>query len=189
MSSQIIYRKMDNHQLLHIVTKHAVLRKYYVGTFPENMLPNPIKPGFMFVNTESWIGVMGHWVLIFYNSSKEVIFFDSFGKHPLEYGRNIGVFCDKFEKLKLCGRKQLQSNKSFTCGAYCVYVAMKLCQKQSIRNIMQRFNFKNLERNDFLVEQFVTRLMHDGKLAYSRDLCGVSTFYTKCQLKCKCSSS
>lgn len=179
---------MDNHQLLHIVAKNAVLRKYYIGTFPENNLPAHIKHGFMFVNTESRPGRMGHWLLLYISSKKDVVFFDSFGRHPIEYGRNIAVFCYKFDKLKLCGRKQVQSNSSITCGAYCVYVAMKLCQKETVRNIMKKFSLKKLEKNDLLVEKFVTRLMHGGELACSRYLCGVDTFNTKCQLKCQCSN-
>ena len=179
---------MDNHQLLRIITRHAVLRKYYIGTFPENKLPAPTRYGFMFVNTESRIGIMGHWVLNFICSNKEIIFFDSFGRHPIEYGRNIALFCNRFDKLKLCGRKQIQSNTSITCGAYCVYVAMKLCQEESVRKIMQTFSLKNLQRNDLLVEKYVTRLAHGGKLACSRDLCGVHTFNTRCQLKCKCTN-
>jgi len=184
---------MDNRQILRIAIRNPILQNGYIGTIPENMLPKLSladikrrkKPCFIIVNTQSDPNLFGHWILFVIKSNRKLIFFDSLGNHPFKYGTNIAEFCCRFKNIVLCTRKQLQSSKSITCGAFCIYVAMKICENRSVESIMKTFDLKRLENNDLMVEKFTVKLMN-GELRCSDELCGAKTFETLCEAVCTC---
>jgi hypothetical protein len=146
---------MDNHQIESILANDSLTRSLFNGVYPENGIPNRYMRGFIIVNTISNPNEMGHWLLLFSNSVFDVIFMDSFAFTPNVYGGNIEMYCSKFKNVVLFNKYPIQSANSLTCGAYCIFIAFKLCANMSVNSIRRLLPYSNKKKNDRVVECFV----------------------------------
>ena len=94
---------------------------------------------------------MGHWILL-YISPKTCYVFDSYAFKLDSYGERFTRFRKRIKREVIyLNRKQIQSNFSLVCGAYCVYIShvilvygVRLVQK----HIRKYFNNTNKNEND-----------------------------------------
>ena len=174
---------MDNNQIENISRNNPVTKHTFIGCFAQNKMPVKPENGYMIVNNESNPKKMGHWILIYKNNDKHY-FFDSFGFHPSIYGGNIASYCNTYNNIQLLLKKPIQSNNSYVCGAYCLYVAYYLCKNISVEKIITRFSKRNLH-NDKIVEKFIMDVS-GNQHSCNKNMCGVLTFKTVCKNLCKC---
>ncbi len=93
-----------------------------------------------------------HWLLLSLKN-KELIVFDSFGKHPSFYSQNLANFLATLsggEPPKLAPFR-LQSDFSRLCGVYCIYVAHHLGAGAKFESLFSKFSQINLSENDLRV--------------------------------------
>lgn len=100
------------------------------------------------VNTSGIPDKLGHWVLV-YVQPFEIVFFDSFGRKPLEIDKNLYDFLQKFniKNIKV-NSKKLQQNSSCTCPAYVIFFSVYLSSNFSLNKILSWFSATNLKLND-----------------------------------------
>lgn len=150
---------MNTEQLSKLLRKLKCLKETVVDITAINALPDMIVrnfPQLYIINTDPFPNPGKHWVcVIFYNSSR-TDYFDSLGKAPEEYSRNLRGFIDKnsHNKCRFIPR-QIQSNSSDICGLYVVFFAlMRICFHIPIDNIYDMFFSENVNVNDDFVESY-----------------------------------
>ena len=150
---------MNGLQIDSLLRNLNTIKRWYHGTFTEASIPfNLIEKNniFFIVNTVSNVAIMGHWVLIFINKNV-LYYFDSYGNLPPD--NNIMKFIKTFPRKRyLINVKSLQSNNSFVCGAYCIYLAYFKCKGISFPSILARFS-RNKRNNDKKVLRFLFKLI------------------------------
>jgi hypothetical protein len=175
---------MNNLQIDQILRNTQTTKSGYLGCFSADNIPMGSKVGFMVVNVASNGSAMGHWVM-FYSNGKRAIFFDSFGLSPNIYLGKIAKYYNSFEYGTAAIEKAIQNSNSYVCGAYCIYYIYYLSKNTPLSVINRRFSHKTKLGNDKRVEKFIMKLANRGQICI-RDMCTVSMFNTKCQIKCKC---
>jgi hypothetical protein len=142
---------MNSRTITNILKSKPSTAKYFKGVYPIDRLPalNDF-PCYIIVNTSHSSVNHGHWVLIYFKDSENVIFFDSFGRHPknvnnghilYSYIRNYNVHYSEYI---------LQSKLSSVCGYYCIYVAYNICNNISLHSMFCMFS-KEVDYNDVLI--------------------------------------
>ena len=111
-----------------------------------------IQNGFIIVNTVNTSNIMGHWVLFFVDNGI-LFYFDSLGRTPDEYGKNIQIFYLLFEGIKnIVFKKRVQAESTLTCGAYCLVFAHMISNGYSLRNIRRKFGISPNRNERFVVD-------------------------------------
>jgi hypothetical protein len=87
-----------------------------------------------------------------------LIWFDSLGiAHKDLYPQFDNFFKNYGPILSNNGRPVQEINRySETCGLYCLYVGMKLCAGESLQQIMNDFDVKNLNWNECMVLAYLS---------------------------------
>ena len=100
---------------------------------------------------------VGHWCLLALKSETEKsIFFDSLGNKPSHYNNRLVEILETYGNGEfLYNEKQVQSNRSTSCGAYVTYVADRLCMGYEFHECISHFSTNNLGENDLLVENYL----------------------------------
>lgn len=92
-----------------------------------------------------------HWVAFYVywrNSIPCAEFFDSFGKSPQYYEINPPFFVCKYN------RSVFQSDKSDSCGLFCLFFLYYRLKKQNFKKIIRMFS-KFSSKNELLVNKFL----------------------------------
>lgn len=128
----------------------------FLGTFPCDKLPLELpasRPLSLVLNTDISTERGSHWQAIVIPNRKTVYFFDSFGRRPR--GKHVMRWLRHHDFRRVVyseARSQLADET--TCGAYCVYVIMRMCRRRaSFSQIVRQFRCM---RND---DRFVRRYM------------------------------
>ena len=111
---------MNNIQIDQICSTDHILKKYYVGVFPANRLPNrnKLKPQcFMIANLDPDTKDGSHWVLL-YIRKQTCFYFDSFEEKPRGIIRKYII--KNFTTLQY-NRVTAQRDSSIVCGGYLVF--------------------------------------------------------------------
>lgn len=95
------------------------------------------------LNSAGYPGV--HWLALDLRG-EDPEFFDSFGHSVDYYGFNDVAF--PYVKHSTV---QLQQNNSDVCGAYCVMYAVYKLEGNTLRDMLERFNTRQLRYNDAVV--------------------------------------
>lgn len=127
---------MDSKQIENCLFSKKISKRYFLGVFPIDKLPlRRIKrPCSIVCNTDPSHKEGKHWVAIFLPKFGKVEYFDSFGIKPTN--EEIYEFISKNGKEYKYNSRQIQSNKSTTCGKFCILFIL--------------FRSRNLKYNDFI---------------------------------------
>jgi hypothetical protein len=129
---------------------------------------------------------MGHWIL-FYIMSNTLYFIDSLGYTPQHYAGNIFQYFDNYNNVKeIVINKGIQNPNSYTCGGFVLYFAYYLSIGVGVTAIMNCFNYRDLNRNDIIIEDFIYSMT--GQKGCNDFFCNAKTFFTQCNRLCKCSN-
>ena len=140
--------------------------------------------GYYIVNTISDAKIMGHWVMFYFNIDDEVLFIDSFAKHPSVYGGNILKFYNDLN-VKIVVKSQLQSDNSLVCGLYCLHFLFYLNKSYKMRRILSHFS-DNYRKNDRIVERILAKI---GVSRCVQSFCPSLMYNKKCLAECTCLNS
>lgn len=177
---------MNGYQIIKSIDFIPEAKGLFLGCYTNNSFPEQFKNvqnGFFIANTQADANNFGHWIL-FYLKNSICYFYDSFAFHPDEYGGAIARFYQDFNGPRILAVKHpIQSDKSYVCGAYCIYFAFKMCRNRM--NDLSRVFGRNRDRNDQIVKRFFENLV--GITLYCRTLyCPMSMFNEKCKYFCRC---
>ena len=140
-----------------ILTKLEDTRKIFKGVKTRD-IPIPkhvsVPSGYVLNNGYSYAGE--HWVVVIF-TRKTVLFFDSFGRAPSELFLSSQV---KRYNLSLeYNPWPLQDKHSPCCGFWCIYYFYFLCRGLKFKEINSKFSRTNYLKNDYIVYNFVKKLM------------------------------
>lgn len=83
-----------------------------------------VEPRLIIVNTDPSYKPGKHWLLFHFNTDgKSVDFFDSLGKMPQDYPKEIKHFLQRWCESIYCVPHRIQPVGSVLCGHYCLYYA------------------------------------------------------------------
>jgi hypothetical protein len=127
--------------------------KYFGGVLPKDKLFN-LKNKFYIVNMQNDIDPGTHWVLCFNVDKDTCIYFDPYGLPPPE---NVLKRMLRTDKKCIRSDVQLQNLNTSYCGYFCIYVAERLLNGDSLNYIVTKiFNKKDLNKNEKLLKDFFT---------------------------------
>jgi hypothetical protein len=142
---------MSNEDLFSFVSKDSLMHKETKGIFPIDKIPIVVKPHKMlFINTDPASLPGKHWVCVFIPDNGPPEFFDSLGRSPLYYSKNL---------LRVLGHRfvhntiRLQSYNSSTCGLFCLFYLYHRVRNINFMEILSAFS-NNLEQNEDVVIDF-----------------------------------
>ena len=154
---------LTDRDLRQLARTDPVLKRVFVGVFPENRLPSkPTKTrraGYI-VNTDPEGEPGKHWLALWTDGvSCEV--FDSYGL-PLDvYGvPHILAWIEKhWPHARRCDRT-LQAMNSRACGHYCLLYLQAKVRGQALEDFLDSFSPYDYVTNDHLVGERVRELIH-----------------------------
>ena len=124
---------------------------------------------------------MGHWILLFITSKKCHVF-DSYAFKLNVYGEYFTRFHRRIKReVSYLNKRQIQSNFSLVCGAYCVYIAHVIVNynvREVQRNIRKHFNNSNKNVNDGNVLKLCYRLFGNLMPDCKKTFCDKSGYLT-----------
>lgn len=152
---------MYTNQLIALNRLDKKMRPHFAGVYACNMVANmefrKKCKTFLIVNASPAREAGDHWVLFFnLGNDNPVIFFDSLGKTPQDYGDCMTrallhfTLSSNFPNHADYNPTVLQSTTSRLCGAYCLYVAHHLCKGKGINMMMMSFS-EDKNKNDSTV--------------------------------------
>lgn len=131
--------------LLYIVKDKNIASYGVVSPIEIDLLLNADSPKIFVINTSTR---GSHWILAYCSDGKHYTVYDSYGVDIINYNNYFGVF-----RNALVNCEQHQSNKSDTCGQFCLFVAYYLLTGLSLCNIVKLLSH-SLECNEQLVCKF-----------------------------------
>ena len=177
---------MNGYQIIKAIEYIPEARGLFLGCYTNNTFPDYFKTlnnGFFIANTQSDVNTFGHWIM-FWWSNDRIWFWDSFSFRPEDYGGAISSFYNSFQGQKILAIKHaIQSDKSYVCGAYCIYFAFKMCRNR-FKDLTNTFG-RNRERNDQIVTRFFENLV-GIKLECRTLYCPMAMFNQRCKYFCRC---
>ena len=135
---------MDTIQILYIIRKLPVLRRFFNGVFPIDKLKhiNMQRKWACIVNTAPSTHKGEHWIAII-KVNRYPEFFDSYGlPPPLPIHNHLS---SRFTHYKY-NKKQVQGAFSTTCGAHCIYFLYKRALGETMKKITRHLNDKHVTR-------------------------------------------
>ena len=180
---------MNGKQISNILNAQNETRPRFMGVYLNNKKPPSfgMQPNVYYVfNTSDGVAEgVGHWVTFHIDSKYSLIFFDSLAEAPAVYGGEISNIYNlyPFKKALAC-KKPLQSEKSYSCGAYAIYYITKSAQGNSLYRIKKPFGSAK-KYNDKFVENFVYRISGILKKC-NRFFCPTYMFGKTCRNQCTC---
>jgi hypothetical protein len=141
----------------------------YLGTFSKDELYKlyPMQ-GYMIINSRDLNdpGENAHWCLGYFKSPTTYLF-DSFGVPPNEATL---YYANHFKYPIIGNNSQYQYlDGSTSCGWYCIYIILGMCQGRTMQNILNDFDPNNTKENEKVLLNFfnhnpeINKLLSDGK--------------------------
>lgn len=154
---------MKSGEITRICSSHLHTNPYFGGCVGADGLPIkiPFFPIFFICNSDNWSQKGSHWLLIMIRSKNDKPqFFDSLGKSPFHYSKNIEDFLIANSKGGyIMSSTRVQDHDTNSCGLYCLTVADYFCQGYTMAQIMSLFDKDNLSKNEILVSAYVNNHM------------------------------
>lgn len=148
---------MNGEDLHYIVESNPCIRQIVKGVFSRTTLPvHEIQyPSAYIVNTDERDGPGEHWVAIVLNNKSRGVFFDSFGRPPEFYGKELKTFLQSNVDSYVHFKNQVQSSFSTQCGLFVLsFLMLHVCLHWSMDCIENVFDV-NLMVNDSIVFRIV----------------------------------
>src|SRR5271156_6114352 len=132
---------MFSSQIARALNKDEFVSEYFGGVFPSDKLPLHVKyPSAFVANTDPASEKGEHWVCYFFDKTKNLKYFDSFGLPPLNC--ELEEFANKNCKSSIFNDVQLQGGDSDSCGHYCIAMLINLARDEPFGEIIKRFKGK-----------------------------------------------
>ena len=113
------------------------------------------KPALYVLNTAPSNSNGRHWVCIFIPEHSPPEFFDPLGKKPDYYHIKFENFLINRGPGYYHNMTPFQSIHSTACGYFCLYYGAMRCAEVSFRDVVNTFDFDDLQANDNTVIRFV----------------------------------
>ena len=150
---------MNTIEIINSLKECSITNKLFIGVFPIDLLPvKKLKRPFALIcNTDKSSEPGTHWVAIFAPKFGEIEYFDSFGMKPLNSEIiefiNLNGISYKYNK------KQIQSNKSKTCGKFGVIFIYYRSKKIQYNKFIQIFS-DNKSYNEKLINHLFAKIVN-----------------------------
>ena len=130
-------RGLNTWQLKHALSDNRITRKDFEGVYPSDHLKTfSRKPDLIVVNTHPSNKPGDHWLLFFNGGPGVIEMFDSLGRDPEHYGKDIQDFITRFASTVKFINHRVQPVNSALCGLYCLYYAYFRCNGKSMNSIV-----------------------------------------------------
>ena len=147
---------MNSDEITHIL-KHLLAhsRARFLGVFASDKLPplNTIQSLIpcCYVSNIDPTGKGGsHWVAFFHSRPNRLEFFDSYGRHPCEFGfsfpKSLQIFYNPY---------QIQAFGTQVCGHFCIYILYPRAHNYALNSICKRFSILPIVRSASIVSSFI----------------------------------
>jgi hypothetical protein len=142
---------MNTLEILNQVKKYDYMNNNFCGVYSIDMLPQKkiIRPCGLIVNTDKSMYGGSHWFGIFLPRIGPIEYFDSFGIVP--QNEEVYEFFNKNGNLWTYNSKQIQSNKSQSCGKFCLLFLAFRMKNISFKYFINLFS-DNKSYNENLVK-------------------------------------
>jgi hypothetical protein len=143
---------MDTLVIRELCMKDKIINGIFMGVYPSDRLPKVISvPSCLIANTKPHNHPGEHWVAIYINRNAEATYYCSYGAPPQEsILKWLETNTVKWERT----RRRIQSDKSTTCGQYCVFFLHFACRIVTNPEIYDLFT-NNYCENDLIVTGFI----------------------------------
>ena len=142
---------MDTQQINSILFNDRFTKKYFIGTFPCDVLPDKVPPVFaLVVNTDKSTGSGLHWQSIF-GRNGSIFFFDSYGQKP---EGDVLEFCSRFPRVYYNAMSH-QRLDEITCGIYAIHHIYLQSRGKSFKSIVDIF--VRTEEDDKYLRAWISR--------------------------------
>lgn len=146
---------MNTEEIDHILSR-GITRKFYRGTFPEDVDFHFTPPYCVVTNCDSHNGKGSHWNAWFVDESK-IYFFDSYGRSPKDDTFPLTYKMFVKNRKFVYNPRIVEGMFSTMCGQFCIYVLHFLCQGYEWKTIVDSFD-NSVVTNDKKMKYFVTKL-------------------------------
>ena len=154
---------MNTQQLLHCLHQDKVIRKYALGVYPADGLPQvTIWPSCFIANLDPANKPGSHWIAVFIDSEGVGECFDSYGRSPCE---SLNKYLKKYCKTILYNPVRIQGPLSSSCGQYCVYYLCHRARDRTMSKIVADF-CSDFPLNDLSVADYINRHFNLNLPAY-----------------------
>ena len=140
---------MNTTQINAILSTDSKAGNMFVGTYSWDKVPNLPNGTACVINTHCSSKPVQHWVVYIHNH-KKLMFFDSYGNHPLTYP-------DLPAKIDDYNHQQIQNFDSGVCGQWCVYVLLNIARGRTLEETLSKFG-PDYHANDHFVGDFVNQV-------------------------------
>jgi len=129
-----------------------ILTSFMRGVFPSDKLPVVNNyPSALIANTDSRDQPGTHWIAMYFVTSDESEFFDSYGFPPETYDMDGYIV-----RENTCyNDKPLQGLNSDVCGDYCLFYLLHRARNVDLNTIQAKFKRYDTQWNDAQVAHFV----------------------------------
>ena len=149
---------MFSSEISKLAKSDAIMKSQFSGVYAIDDIPvkNTEKPTMYIVNSDVSTSSGKHWLGIYCPGPEKMNeFFDSYGKHPKEYGGSLIKLLESNGKDFLYSSTLLQSQYSGVCGHYCLYYFYYRSRGVPMENIIKDGFTFNTKLNDLFVYDFV----------------------------------
>ncbi len=143
-----------------VLKDNEFTKRYFLGTFPSCAVKTlPSGKTFGFVTNDQRHDQKGsHWNAWWANSDS-VLFFDSFGRSPMDISfphgyRDILLNFKTFKYVK----NQVQSFDSFTCGHFCIHFILIMSLGLNVDSFLTDYT-NNTNKNDVTVLKIIESII------------------------------
>lgn len=140
---------MDSLEIHAILSKDPYCKRYFIGVFPADKLPNslPLNCAFV-VNADKSTSSGSHWFSLF-KKGRNCYIFDSFGRLP----QFLFDYCRRHDLRITYNSLPHQTSNEITCGGYCVYVLCALARGKNFRSILR--TFMHIRHDDSFIRRYL----------------------------------
>ena len=143
---------MNSIQISKLMNQDEFIRLRFKGVYPIDLIPENLPyPSIIVVNQDRSYQDGSHWIVIHHNEKGKVDHFDSLGKKPVEYLKNLLLGKNITYKYN---NKRLQNYMTETCGLFCLYYSFYSCRGWRMEKILDTLTY-DLKKNEEIVKQFV----------------------------------
>ena len=149
---------MNTIELIQSLSQIFLTKKHFLGVFPIDMIPRKKlkRPFSLICNIDKSSEPGSHWVAIFAPKYGKIEYFDSFGFKPMN--NEIVEFINHNGMKFIYNKLQIQSNKSKTCGKFCVIFIYFRSKNINISKFLNLFS-KNKCYNEKLINKLFTKIV------------------------------
>ena len=150
---------MNSKQLTSVLKQDMYTRKIYGKILSLDQVPKFVNtfPTWFIINNEISSEPGEHWIVLYFTKINEPAdFFDSLGKKPSSYGKNLTKLLTFHWPTFRYVNKPIQSSYSQGCGFFTLYFIIKKSRGFIFQKIMKTFSLSNLKKNEEIVTNFIT---------------------------------